>query len=268
VVVGTESAGPLDVTALRDSLRPPWTDLDVVAVTDSTNADLLATAGQRSTGSVLVAEEQRAGRGRLDRSWESAPGSGLTFSVLLRPGAPLDRWGWLPLLAGLAVCDAVAAHTGLQPRMKWPNDVLIGAQELKVAGILAQVGGASGDAVIIGIGINVNATAEQLPVPTATSLRVAAGRALDRTQLLCEVLGELGTRFSLWDAAGGEPNAAGLAADYRDRCATVGRTVTVSQVGGAQVTAQAVDIDASGALVLLEDGQRRLFAAGDVEHVR
>jgi BirA family biotin operon repressor/biotin-[acetyl-CoA-carboxylase] ligase len=263
-VVATELR-PLDVDVLRESLRPPWTRLDVVAVTSSTNADLLTAAASTATGTVLAAEEQQAGRGRLDRAWTSPPGSGLTFSVLLRPSAPRSAWGWLPLLSGLAVCDAVAAHTGLEPALKWPNDVLIGPDERKLAGILAQVGG---DAVVIGIGLNVNAEAGELPVPTATSLRVATGAPIDRSQLLCEVLGELGSRFELWDAAGGDPNAAGLAADYRERCTTLGRQVTVIPTAGARVRALAVDVDDAGALVLQVGDQRQLFAAGDVEHVR
>lgn len=266
----TQHGGALDADDLRQSLRPPWTRLDVVAVTSSTNADLIAAAQSTVTGSVLAAEEQQAGRGRLDRVWTSPPGSSLTFSVLLRPTAPRATWGWLPLLTGVAVCDAVAAHTGLQPRLKWPNDVLIGAgdpagAELKLAGILVQV---SGDAVVIGIGLNVNVEAADLPVPTATSLLALMGAPVDRTQLLCEVLGELGTRVQLWDGAGGDPNAGGLAADYRERCATLGREVTVISTAGAQVRAEAVDVDETGALVLQVGDRRQLFAAGDVEHVR
>jgi len=256
---------PLDAAALHESLRPPWTRLEIVATTASTNTDLVAAAATTPSGSVLAAESQLAGRGRLDRTWTSPARLGLTFSVLLRPRAPLSTWGWLTLLTGVAVCDAIAAHTGREPRLKWPNDVLYGPDELKVAGILAQV---QGDAVVIGIGLNVNTAPEELPVPTATSLLAVTGQPVNRTELLCEVLGELGSRYQAWDEAGGDPGSGGLLADYRDRCATIGREVTVFQTDGREVRAKAVDGDDTGALVLMVDGERRLFAAGDVQHLR
>ena len=87
---------PLDAAALRAGLEPPWTSARVVDETDSTNTDLLAVAGQAADGTVLVAEHQSAGRGRLDRTWTSPPRSGLTFSALVRPGTPLATWGGRP----------------------------------------------------------------------------------------------------------------------------------------------------------------------------
>ncbi len=264
--MATDSSA-LDATALRNSLRPPWTRVDVVAETGSTNADLIDAVGEKPSGTVLAAEYQWAGRGRLDRVWTSPARVALTFSVLLRPSAPVATWGWLPLLTGLAVCDAVAAHAGLEPGVKWPNDVLIGTGdgERKVAGILARV---RDDAVVIGIGLNVNTQPPDLPVPSATSLLVATGVVFDRTQLLCEVLGELGARFEQWDDAGGDPGAGGLGADYRDRSVTIGRVVNVSQTDGSVLRGTAADVDDVGALVLEVDGQRLHVAAGDVQHVR
>src|SRR5215467_7750811 len=132
------SRAPLDAAALSAGLDAPWTRLTVVEETESTNADLLRAAESTPEGTVLVAEHQTAGRGRLDRAWTSPPRSGLTFSVLVRPGTPLATWGWLPLLTGVAVCDAVNA-TGVDAALKWPNDLLVGAQGRKAAGILVQV---------------------------------------------------------------------------------------------------------------------------------
>jgi BirA family transcriptional regulator, biotin operon repressor / biotin---[acetyl-CoA-carboxylase] ligase len=134
------SAAAVQAAVLADSAL--FTSVEVVAQTGSTNADLLAAArAGAAAGSVLVAEEQTAGRGRLDRSWQSPPGAGLTFSVLLRPAAiaPGSR-GWLPLLTGVAVAGALASQTAVDARLKWPNDVLAEGPEdrRKLAGILAE----------------------------------------------------------------------------------------------------------------------------------
>jgi len=134
---------PLDAARLRASLRPPFTVIDVVDETTSTNLDLLAAPA----GRVLAAEFQRAGRGRLDRVWSSPPRAGLLFSAVVAPSVPPSRWGWLPLLTGVAVCDAVATVTGLAVALKWPNDVLIG--DRKLAGILVQ---ATATTAVIGSG--------------------------------------------------------------------------------------------------------------------
>ncbi|HJQ43916.1 MAG TPA: biotin--[acetyl-CoA-carboxylase] ligase, partial [Jatrophihabitantaceae bacterium] len=131
---------PLDESGLRDLLGTRWQRVVVVDETTSTNADLLqdTSAPDRS---VLVAEVQTAGRGRLDRTWTSPPGAGLTFSVLLRPDVPMQHWGWLPLIAGVALHEAVASSTAVPVALKWPNDLLAGAESRKAAGILAQTSG-------------------------------------------------------------------------------------------------------------------------------
>ncbi|GAA3048088.1 hypothetical protein GCM10020000_30360 [Streptomyces olivoverticillatus] len=119
---------PLNATALRRGLLRPgglWTSLDVVPRTGSTNSDLVAAGG--AEGAVLVAEEQSAGRGRLDRTWSAPPRSGLFFSVRLvpGPGVPAERWGWLPLLAGVATATALSRAAGVDTALKWPNDLLV-----------------------------------------------------------------------------------------------------------------------------------------------
>ena len=185
---------PLDAGALRAALVGPWAQLDVVERTGSTNADLLAaaTAGARDR-TVLVAEYQEAGRGRMTRSWVSPPGTGLTVSVLLRPvGVPASRFGWLPLLTGLAVLDTVRRFSSAPAGLKWPNDVLIGEREpRKVAGILAEVADARGPAVVIGIGMNVGATPPDQPF--ATSL-AAEGARVERHAVLVALLTNLAER--------------------------------------------------------------------------
>lgn len=260
---------PLDVDLLRSALGGRWERITVVAETASTNADLRSDASAPDR-SVLVAENQVAGRGRLDRSWSSPPGAGLTFSVLLRPRVALVRWGWLPLLAGVALHEAVGSVSGLHVVVKWPNDLLIGtgpdpSSFGKVAGILAQT---SGDAVVIGIGINVSTARDELPVVSATSLSLCGAPALDRGELLAAILDRLDARYDQWADAGGDAEACGLAKAYRHACATVGQVVAVTGTDGSVARGTAVAVDPSGRLQVEVDGVMRAIGAGDVEHVR
>jgi BirA family biotin operon repressor/biotin-[acetyl-CoA-carboxylase] ligase len=260
----------LDEAALRAGLPPgPWA-LSVVAETESTNADLraAAAAGARP-GHVLVAEFQRAGRGRLGRSWESPPGTGLTFSVLMRPeGVPLDRWGWLPLAAGVALAEAVEAVAGVPAALKWPNDVLA-ADGGKLAGVLVErVDTPDGPAAVVGVGLNVSTERVHLPVPTATSLLLAGARDLDRGRLLAATLGSLARWFEAWHAVGGDAEACGLRAAYRAASATLGSDVVVELPDGTVVGGHAEDVGADGSLQLGTRAGGRAIAAGDVTHVR
>src|SRR6476469_5017269 len=184
----TQVRAPLDRAALRRALVRPGglcRDIQVVESAGSTNSGLLgpAQAGEPE-GVVLAAEEQRAGRGRMGRTWTSPPRAALTFSVLLKPAVPPARRGWLPLLAGVAVATAVTQVTGVRTGLKWPNDLL--AADAKLAGILAE---AVGDAVVVGIGLNVSTEPAEFPSTRpgalpATSLRAAGATALDRASLL------------------------------------------------------------------------------------
>jgi BirA family transcriptional regulator, biotin operon repressor / biotin---[acetyl-CoA-carboxylase] ligase len=244
-------------------LGPPWCKVRLVASTGSTNADLAALARTGApSGTVLVAEHQSAGRGRLDRSWTAPPGTSLAISVLLRPPerVPLSRWLWLPLLAGLAVGDAMAEVAGVKAELKWPNDVLI--DQRKVCGILAErVVDAGQAAVVMGMGINTRLQADQLPVPTATSLLLAGATVAD-DEVIAGVLRSLGRWYGRW--LGGDD----LAEVLSGRCATVGRPVRVELGGGRSVVGEAIGIDGDGRLLVQTDGQVQAFAAGDVVHLR
>jgi BirA family transcriptional regulator, biotin operon repressor / biotin---[acetyl-CoA-carboxylase] ligase len=274
---------PLDQARLAlelPSLNGPWTAIGVVRQTGSTNADLLdlATRGLEP-GAILVAEEQTAGRGRLGRSWVSPPGASLMFSVLLRPQAiPLARRGWLPLLAGVATATAVRALTGLDARLKWPNDVLVG--DRKLAGILTestgtdptavQPGNNVADTVVIGIGINVSTTPEELPLGPgglpATSL-LAEGIPVERDVLLVEVLRALGQWLKTYSRSP-DPQESGLLGQYQRMSATIGRGVRVELPGGVTLSGLATGIDTQGQLLVEADGNTYPIAAGDVIHVR
>jgi BirA family transcriptional regulator, biotin operon repressor / biotin---[acetyl-CoA-carboxylase] ligase len=267
---------PLRVESLRRGLlhpKGPYTALDVVESTGSTNGDLAAAARRGAADrTVLVAEYQNAGRGRGSRTWQSPPRAGLSFSVLLRPGGvPGARWGWLPLLAGVALADAVGAVAEVDAVLKWPNDLLVGPGRRKCAGILAEVVNAGDSpAVVVGIGLNVTVTAGELPVGVdATSLAIEHAACTDRDPLLRAVLRELAVVERGWRQRRGDPESSGLREAYRRRCATLAQRVHVEPPAGAALVGEAVDVDRDGRLVVLDDGgERHAVSAGDVVHVR
>ncbi|MFJ9415896.1 biotin--[acetyl-CoA-carboxylase] ligase [Streptomyces sp. NPDC101227] len=264
---------PLSETALRRALLRPgalWTSLDVVTSTGSTNTDLAARAakGEVTEGAVLIAEEQSAGRGRLDRRWTAPPRSGLFFSVYLAPRVPMSRWGWLPLLTGVATAAALARSAGVDIALKWPNDMLVTVDgtERKTGGILAE---RAGDGVVIGIGLNVSLHADELPVPTAGSLALAGARGTDRDPLLRAVLRSLEEWYGTWQDAIGDPAASRLQETYAAGCATLGRSVRAELPGDAELLGEAVAIDGDGRLILATaDGVQQPVAAGDIVHLR
>lgn len=233
----------------------------MVAETPSTNALVAerARAGDEE-GLVIAAEHQTAGRGRLDRVWEVPRGTALTFSLLLRPDLPLQAWTWIPLLTGYALQAALADRVP-EVTLKWPNDVMVG--EHKLAGILVErIETPRGPAAVVGIGINVNQARDELPVETATSLRVELEETFDRNQLLDQVLGSFRALLPLLE----QPEV--LREVYADVCSTVGRTVDVHLPGGDTVRGEVLDLDAHGALVLSTGDGTWTAHAGDVVHVR
>ncbi|MFE0135928.1 biotin--[acetyl-CoA-carboxylase] ligase [Streptomyces sp. NPDC059037] len=267
---------PLNAAALRRALLREgglWTSLDVVPATGSTNTDLAARADELPEGAVLVAEEQSSGRGRLDRRWSAPARSGLFFSVLLKPGAgvPVERWGWLPLLTGVAVATGLSRAAGVDTALKWPNDLLVtvGGEERKAGGILAERAGTAGAGVVVGVGINVTLRADELPVPGAGSLALAGAAATDRDPLLRAVLRSLDQWYTDWRDADGDPAASGLQETYAAGCATLGRKVRAELPGDRSITGEAVAVDGDGRLVLATgDGVQEPVGAGDIVHVR
>jgi BirA family biotin operon repressor/biotin-[acetyl-CoA-carboxylase] ligase len=236
--------------------------VEVVGRTPSTNALVSerARAGAPE-GLVLVTEHQTAGRGRLDRTWETPDRAALTFSLLLRPTASAADWPWLPLLTGLALAGALR-EAGFDTGVKWPNDVLLGP--LKVAGILVErVETPSGPAAVVGIGLNVTTTREELPVETATSLAIE-GTAPDRTDLLLAVLRAVRREYDGWQGGG----AADLRAAYARACVTIGREVRVDLPFGQPLAGRATGIDPGGRLLVQGPAGETAVGAGDVVHVR
>ncbi|MCA2219316.1 biotin--[acetyl-CoA-carboxylase] ligase [Jidongwangia harbinensis] len=272
---------PLSARNLERALLTPgglWRRLDLRTETGSTNADAAdaARAGEPE-GLIVVAEQQVAGRGRRDRQWVSPPRAGITVSVLLRPGVadvergwgavPSRHFGWLSLLAGVALLEAVQRVAEVDAALKWPNDLLV--QDAKCAGILAE---AAGDAVVLGIGLNVTTRPGELPPTTglpATSLQLAGARSTDRDPLLRALLRGLARWYTGWRDATGDAEMCGLLGAYRRGCATVGRTVRVHLPAGAELVGEVTTVDADGQLVIRSaDGRENRISAGDVVHVR
>jgi BirA family biotin operon repressor/biotin-[acetyl-CoA-carboxylase] ligase len=293
---------PLDLAALRHAAVRPgglWRTIEVVESTGSTNADLLARAlAGEPEGTVLATEHQQAGRGRLGRTWITPPRAALTFSLLVRPGVPPARRGWLPLLTGIAVAGAIASVTGVATTLKWPNDVLAdqgqagpgqggpgqggtGTGTGKLVGILAE---AAADAIVVGIGVNVSTQQAELPdrgpgaLPAASLLTAGAKpEGLDRTSLLLAILDAFERRYLTWREAGGDPEASGLRAAYLERSGTIGRQVRAELPSGQPLSGLAVGVDADGRLLVRSSsgtdpagaaGSVVPVAAADVVHLR
>lgn len=250
----------LDVQRLARELPTSqgWGPIVHLDAAGSTNTE----AAERAVvWSPVLAELQTAGRGRLGRTWHETPRAGLAMSVLV----PLtESAGWLPLVAGLAVRDALAGVC-VEVGLKWPNDVLVPADgDRKLCGILCQMLPA-GEGVVVGIGINVHHDRDQLPVPTATSLRLV-GAEVDRTGLAAAVLQRLRALHS--EVAAGGERADAVRAAYRTACVTIGRAVEVHRPDGTVDVVSATGVDDDGRLVIVGAAGSDTVAAGDVQHIR
>ena len=278
----------LDLERIRTALADDFTTIDFVEKTGSTNTDLMQ-ATNVADGTVLLADEQLSGKGRLGRTWTAPAGSQVIFSVLLLPES-LEHLGTLPLAAGLAVTDSIEGTV-----LKWPNDVHIDGN--KLCGILAEagpvgqafkaapkteltkvevskaevnkaevnkaevnkaVGGAAPSArVVVGMGINVTLTREDLPIEKATSLALE-GRDTDRTELTITVLKNLRRRIVQWENQ--DPQ---LLRDYRAVCSSLGQEVRLETPSG-DVTGHVDGIGEDGRIMVAGE----YYSAGDVTHLR
>lgn len=251
--------------------------LDYVASTGSTNTDLIARASGLEDLSVLVAGYQSAGRGRsTGRQWLAPEGSSLAISILLRPSTSTlspASFGWLPLLAGLAMARAVGQFIpASEVAVKWPNDVLV--NEHKISGILSELlPDLSG--VVIGAGINIRQKQDELPIEAATSLALERNKhgetsELSNDKILAAYLGEIRALYSSFLESGGDAAASGLREEVAERCGSIGRRVRAIMPGDQEVTGNGVGLDESGRILIQPDGARDLFAvsAGDIVHLR
>jgi BirA family biotin operon repressor/biotin-[acetyl-CoA-carboxylase] ligase len=246
---------------------------------DSTNRYLADEARLGAPhGLVAAAAYQTAGRGRLGRRWDAPPGANLLVSVLLRPGSDPDAAHACTLAVALAAADSCKDRAGVDPGLKWPNDLVV--DDLKLAGVLAEAitGAQDGPAVVVGLGLNVGWPSKSPPegpdqesLEGATSLVRLSDVPVDPDLLLADVLEHLDRRIAdLFDPKGGilRPEArVALVEEYRGRCVTVGRQVKVEEPTGP-FTGRAVDLTGEGQLVVDTPSGRRVVTAGDVVHLR
>jgi len=237
----------------------------------STNSEWVGRASQLDDLAVLATDDQTAGRGRLDRVWSAPAGTALAVSVLVRHAPELDarpdpRWlGWLPLIAGVAMCRAVRSLGVPSAGVKWPNDVVV--DDRKISGILTEL---CADGVVIGAGLNLSMTTGDLPVPTATSL-VLEGVAPDAgltDRALAAYLAELMPLVELWRS---EVDLEHLRTVVEPLVQTVGRAVRVDRPGMPMLFGTARGLDADGRLTVApsSDGSAEVaVAAGDITHLR
>ncbi len=214
-------------------------------------------------GTVVCAEGQAKGRGRLGRSWSSPKAKGIYASIILRPSFPPNKASQLTLLSAVALCEAVKKTCGLKTSIKWPNDILVG--DKKLAGILTELNAEMDRVrfVVIGFGINVNSSASMLPL-SATSLKNEIHSSVSRVELLREILRHL----EKWYCILKEEGFSKIVERWKELSNTLGRRVRVEGIG-EYLEGQAMDIDENGSLIIRNDaGIKFKRTAGDVVFVR
>ena len=242
-------------------------------VTGSTNTDLLTFAVKEpdlwGDFSVLLTDNQIAGRGRLDRQWEAKAGAGLAVSVLLRPTRfGLESFGWLPLLAGLAMNNAVSSLIEeANVSLKWPNDVLVNGE--KISGLLAEVL-PDGKGVVVGAGLNLLQSKDELPIPNATSLKLHGVTNFKLDDILVRYLASFRRLYEEFSDAGGDPELSGLRNGVQEASSSIGADVRVLLPDGTEFSGKGVGLDNTGRLlVAMSDPlEIRAVAAGDIQHLR
>ncbi len=248
---------------IRRSLRSQVLGRQIVCLdsVDSTNerAKLLCQQGAEE-GTIVIADEQTGGRGRLGRRWHSERGKNLTFSLVITPDLQPGEAGILSLAAALAVAEAVAEATGLRAECKWPNDVLLGGK--KCCGILSEavVVADRAAAVVLGIGLNVNQTSFPPAIgQSATSMMLAAGKPFDRVAVLAAVLAHLETLYS--HVRSGETKT--ILQRWASACPMAGKTIAVD-TGKRRITGTVVSFDRDGGMIVRSEGRDNKVFAGDV----
>ncbi|MDR2279852.1 MAG: biotin--[acetyl-CoA-carboxylase] ligase [Gordonia sp. (in: high G+C Gram-positive bacteria)] len=265
-----------DVNALREQLvGTRWTSIEVVPETGSTNADLIARAsdlGADLDGTVRIAGFQSQGRGRHARVWKTPHGQLAVSAAIAVSAGDTDRIGWLSLLTGLAVRDALSEVTGVDVELKWPNDVLSpsvdGAVGGKLSGILCEFRPNSdgGGVAVIGTGINIDVDREVAAGANASSVRGISARSMteiETTEVAAAYLRALSARASAWPS-----HVDDLIDDYRAASATLGKRVRLILPGDVEVIGEAVDIDEEGRVIVQTESERIVASAGDVTHLR
>ncbi len=214
-------------------------------------------------GTIVLAEAQTKGRGRLGRNWFSPKHKGIYLSLILRPRISPNQTPLLTLISAVSICEAIKEKTGLAPQIKWPNDILI--HHKKVGGILTELNAETDISrfVVVGIGLNVNNDKKTLPAG-ATSLKEQKEEDVERLELLQEILRKIEANYLIFQENGGNP----IIGKWREYSISLGKRVKVT-VQKEQIEGFALDIDADGGLLIRDDtGLIQKVMSGDVAHCR
>jgi len=252
----------LDADRISRCLKTKWLgrDMRIFAKVGSTNASALSLALSCQNGTVILAEVQTEGRGRLSRPWASPPG-GIWMSLILKPKIPLDHIYQINMAASVALCRTLSSMLGLQAGIKWPNDLLI--RELKICGMLMEVGAQLDrlDYVVLGLGLNVNNDPCGFPSEwRSTSLSAKLGQDLDRCDLVCRLLEEIEVAYE-------NMGSKEIYEEWRSRSLTLGRQVRITSAAGDKV-GLAADLAEDGALLLRTGDELKRILAGECIHLR
>ena len=251
----------LDGDRIKKDLVTNWLgrNLLILPEASSTNAVAMSSISQQQSGSVILAEIQKEGRGRLSRSWASPPG-GIWMSLVLKPDIPLSRVYRINMAASVSICRAIS-RLGLEAGIKWPNDILI--QEKKVSGILTELGAQMDrlDYVVVGVGLNANNDTAAFPSQwRSTSLAAELGRSIDRCALIAAILNEMEKAIDSMESQE-------IYEEWRSLSLSLGERVRISSAEG-DLLGQVVDLDGDGALILQQGREKRRILAGDCIHLR
>lgn len=244
----------------------------------STNATALALIDSDiNHGTVILAEGQTAGRGRLGRPWFSPPKKNLYCSIILKEVCPQNCVSWIPLITGLAITQAVEDLTNLRPSLKWPNDILVG--DRKLGGVLCESAQQRSKrwAIVVGFGLNINSRIGEFPENLqafSTTLTTETGKFFDRNRLTARILSNLEAYYTRLQAQ----NIQEVRASYLDSCSTIGRHIYVHLVNGEEIKGIALDVGCDGSLQVaqsLESSYAKNLGknimeirSGEVTHIR
>jgi len=252
----------LDTDCIRSSLNTAWLgrDLQVRRQVRSTNEVAISKVSSSPNGSVVLAEIQTAGRGRLSRPWASPPG-GIWMSLILKPMMPLSQVYKINMAVSVALCRVLSTQFGLDAGIKWPNDLLIG--QLKICGILMEVGAQVDrlDYAVVGIGLNANNDISQFPAEwRSTTLALQLGHEIDRCDLISRILQEIEVAYESMECKE-------IFEEWRRLSVTLNQQVLITSAAGDRI-GRAVDLAEDGALILEIEGKRERVLAGDCIHLR
>jgi len=252
----------MDADRIQNSLKTAWlgNDLRIFDEVQSTNATALSSVHESPHGTVILAETQIQGKGRLARPWASPPG-GIWMSLVLKPKIPLSEIGRINMAIGVAICRTISSSFGLQAGIKWPNDILI--RDRKVSGILTEIGAQMDqlDYAVVGIGINANNSKASFPADwRATTLAEELGREIDRCDLIARMLNEM-------EATIEDMNRPSIYEEWRSLSLTLNRLVRISSRSG-DIEGEVVDLAEDGALLLRQGKDLMRVLAGDCIHLR